>query len=141
MSDDPAGTESTPNAPQEQAFSDELEAWLTSDSPKTLGSLNELFDERSFAVAITILMFPSALPVPTGGVTHVLELVTVLLALQLVLGREMIWLPWRWRERELGNAVTGKALPFFVRRVRWFEKYSRPRFVRDRKSTRLNSSH
>jgi hypothetical protein len=130
MTDDSAGAGVPRDAPKERAFSDELEGWLTSDQPKTLGSLNALFDERSFAVAITILMFPSALPIPTGGVTHVLEVVTLLLALQLVAGRQEIWLPKRWRERELGNAVTGKALPFFVRRVRWFEKYSRPRLVR-----------
>jgi hypothetical protein len=126
MTDEPAGT----GPRRERVFSDELEGWLTSDQPKTLGSLNDLFDERSFAVAITILMFPSALPIPTGGITHVLEFVTLLLAPQLVAGREEIWLPKRWRQRELGNAVTGKALPFFVRRVRWFEKYSRPRLVR-----------
>ena len=66
--------------PDGAVFSDELEAWLRSDEPKTLGALNDIFDERSFAVAITLLMFPSALPIPTGGVTHVLEVVTLLLA-------------------------------------------------------------
>jgi hypothetical protein len=110
-------------------FSDELEAWLSSDSPKTLGRLNDVFDERSFAVAIMIVMFPSALPVPTGGITHLLELVALLLALQLVVGRREIWLPRRWRERELGKSITGKAIPFVIRRVRWFERWSQPRLA------------
>jgi hypothetical protein len=109
------------------AFSDELEAWLDGDQPKTLGALNDVFDERSFAVAITLLMFPSALPIPTGGVTHVLEIVTVLLALQMVAGRKELWLPRRWRARELGATITGKAIPFFIRRVRTFERVSRSR--------------
>jgi hypothetical protein len=112
---------------EEVAFSDELEAWLEADQPKTLGALNDVFDERSFAVAITLLMFPSALPVPTGGVTHVLEIVTVLLALQIVAGRKEVWLPRRWRGRELGAAITGKAIPFFIRRIRTFERFSRGR--------------
>jgi hypothetical protein len=111
----------------EAVFSDELEAWLTGDQPKTLGALNDVFDERSFAVAITLLMFPSALPVPTGGVTHILEVVTILLALQMIAGREEIWLPKRWRDRELGATVTGKAIPFMIRRIRTFERFSRNR--------------
>ena len=40
-----------------------------------------------------------ALPLPTGGATHVFEVITVLLALQLIVGREEIWLPRRLRER------------------------------------------
>jgi hypothetical protein len=110
-----------------KVFSDELDEWLRGDGPKTLGALNDVFDERSFAVAILLLMFPSALPLPTGGVTHVFEAVTVLLALQMVAGREEIWLPKRWRQRELSEAVTGKAIPFVVRRVRTFERFSRGR--------------
>jgi hypothetical protein len=111
----------------QQAFSDELEAWLRSDGRKTLGSLEEVFAEKSFAVAIMLLMFPSALPVPTGGITHVFEVVTILVALQMVAGRRSIWLPKRWRDRELGGAFTGKAIPFVIRRVRWFERFSRRR--------------
>jgi hypothetical protein len=113
--------------PDGVVFSDELEEWLRSDEPKTLGALNDMFDERSFAVAITLLMFPSALPIPTGGVTHVLEVVTLLLAAQMVAGREEIWLPRRFRERELGASMTGKAIPFVIRRVRTFERLSRGR--------------
>jgi hypothetical protein len=116
-------------AMEEKVFSDELEGWLRSDEPKTLGALNDVFDERSFAVAITLLMFPSALPIPTGGVTHVLEVVTLLLAAQIVIGRDEIWLPRRWRGRELGSTMTGKAIPFVIRRVRFFERHSHGRVV------------
>jgi hypothetical protein len=57
----------------------------------------------------------------------VLEFVTLLLALQMVVGREDIWLPRRWRERELGATMTGKAIPFVIRRVRFFERHSHGR--------------
>ena len=59
-----------------------------------------------------LLMIVPAIPLPTGGVTHVFEVITVLLAAQMVLGRGTIWLPERWQKRELGDAVTGKAIPF-----------------------------
>ena len=113
----------------ETEFSTQLEDWLTSDGPKTLGDLSEVFAEKSFAVTILLLMFVPALPLPTGGVTHVFEVIAVLVALEMVFGRRMIWLPDRFRRRELGDLMTGKALPFIVKRVRFFERHSKPRFA------------
>jgi hypothetical protein len=110
-------------------FSTQLEDWLTSDGPKTLGELGDVFAEKSFAVTILLLMFVPALPLPTGGITHVFEVITVLIALEMLLGRRMIWLPERFKRRELGNLMTGKALPFIVKRVRFFERHSKPRFA------------
>ena len=113
----------------ESDFSTELETWLRSDQPKTLGALEAVFEEKSFAVAVLLLMFLPALPIPTGGVTHVFEAITLLLALEMIAGRRSIWLPERWRQRELGKTITEKAIPFIIRRVRWFERFSRPRFA------------
>lgn len=72
-------------------------------------------------------MFVPALPLPTAGISHVFELITVVLAAQMVLGRKTVWLPERWKGRELGEATTGKAIPFIVRRIRQVERFSRPR--------------
>src|SRR3954466_13547929 len=112
----------------EAEFSTQLEDWLQGDGPKSLGALSEVFAEKSFAVTILLLMFVPALPIPTGGITHVFEVVTVLLAIELVIGLRTIWLPRRLRDRELGKVMTGKAVPFVVKRVRFFEKHSKPRF-------------
>jgi hypothetical protein len=100
---------------------------LGSDEPKTLGGLGTVFADRAFAVAILLLMFPAALPLPTGGVTHVLEIVAIIVAAEMVLGLTTIWLPTRWRNRELGGSMTGKGLPFVIRRVTWAERFSKPR--------------
>jgi hypothetical protein len=110
-------------------FSVQLENWLQSDSPKTLGSLDDVFAEKSFAVTILFLMFVPALPLPTGGITHLFEVIAVTLSIEMVLGRRTIWLPDRWKRRELGSLATDKAVPFVVRRVRWFERFSRPRWA------------
>jgi hypothetical protein len=110
-------------------FSDELDTWLSSDAPKTLEDLGNAFAEKSFAVTILLLMFVPALPLPTGGISHVFEIIAVVIALQMVLGRRTIWLPRRWKQKELGKTITGKGVPFVIRRVRWFEKFSRPRFA------------
>ena len=108
-------------------FSEELDHWLGGDGPKTLGGLIDAFAERGFAAGTIVLMMLPALPLPTGGVTHLFELITVLLAAQMVLGRRAVWLPARWRRRELGGRTLGSAMPALVRRLRWFERWTRPR--------------
>jgi hypothetical protein len=107
--------------------SDELEQWLGSDQPKTLGNITELFGPRSFALVFVLLMALPALPLPTGGATHVLEVVTMLVALQLVVGRRCIWLPARWQRLQLAGPSRRKLLNALLRRIRWFERFSRPR--------------
>lgn len=114
----------------EPAFSVELERWVGSDGPKTLGEMNDVFGEKGFAVTVLLLMSIPAVPLPTGGVTHVFEAIAVLIGLQMVLGRRTVWLPRRLRARELGPVIAGKALPFIVKRVRWFEQRSRRRGAR-----------
>src|SRR5215831_13513097 len=111
-------------------FSDELEAWLEQDGPKTVGSLTDVIDDKSFAVVTLLLLIPSALPIPTGGVTHLFDLIAAVVVAQMVLGREELWLPRRFREHELGKTMTGKAIPRILRVVRWFERWARPRFAR-----------
>ena len=113
-----------------EPFSDELERWLRSDEAKTLGAMGDVFAEKSFAVTILLLMFVPALPLPTGGITHVFEVITIVLAAQMVIGRRTIWLPERWQRRELGATTTEKAIPFIVRRIRQVERFSRPRGAR-----------
>jgi hypothetical protein len=66
-----------------------------------------------------------ALPLPTGGATHVFEAVVVLLALELVAGRDEIWLPRRSRERRL--ATEGRFVTGLLRTIRRLERLSRPR--------------
>ena len=81
---------------------------------------------RASRVTILLLMFVPALPLPTGGITHVFETDRRGAGRQMMLGFRTILLPDRWRRRELGSLITGKAVPFVIRRVRWFERFSRP---------------
>lgn len=110
-----------------QTFSKQLETWLKDKKPKTLLSLSDVFAEKSFAIAFLLLLSIPALPIPTGGVTHLFEIIAMLLSLELIIGRRSIWLPKRWKNLKLGEKIQSKAIPFIIRRVRWFEKFSRPR--------------
>jgi hypothetical protein len=123
-----AGAEPEP-LERPQSVSDDLERWLAGDQPKTLGSLIELFQEKSFALLFVLLLGVPALPLPTGGATHVFELIAVLLALELIAGRESIWLPDRWRALELAGARQQRFLGALMKMIRRLERISRPRLV------------
>ena len=108
-------------------MSGELERWLSGDGPRTLGSLIELFGQKSFALVFVLLLGVPALPLPTGGATHVFEIIAMLLALELIVGRDEIWLPERWRRLELGGARQQRFLHALIRMIRRLERFSRPR--------------
>lgn len=127
----------------DKLFSDELESWLKSKKNKTLFGLSEVFEEKSFAILIMLLMFPSSLPLPTGGLTNLFEIIVMLLCLEMIAGHRTIWLPKKWGNRHVGPALEGKAIPFIVRRVRWFERFSRRRLeavLKNRQFGRLSGA-
>ena len=109
------------------SVSDLIEQWLGEDQPRTLGDLIDAFGEKSFAVVFILLLSVPALPLPTGGVTHVFEAIAMLVAAQLVLGRRSIWLPARWKRLDLRGRAGERFTRALVRRLRWFERFSRER--------------
>lgn len=110
-------------------FSDELARWLESDAEKTLGGLIDLFGRKSFAILFVLLLAVPALPLPTGGATHVFEVVAMLLALQLIANREEIWLPRRWRGLSVAGPRQKRSLEALMKLVGRLERSSRPRFA------------
>jgi hypothetical protein len=113
----------------ETALSDTLEACLAREQ-LTLGELNDSLDERSFALVLMLLLLPAALPIPTGGVTHVLEVFALVVVAQMIGGRRELWLPRRLADHRLGETFTKKAAPKMLRFVRWVERHARPRGAR-----------
>lgn len=111
----------------EKDFSLELDQWLKSDGTKTLIELDQVFGDRTFAILFMFMMAASALPIPTGGVTDIFAVITILFSLQMVLGRKSLWLPKRWRKMKLTKVFTKKLLPGLVKLIRWLEKFSSPR--------------
>jgi hypothetical protein len=123
----PVLIEDDPPRPAPVRVSDQLERWLGGAGEKTLGSLIELFEEKSFALLFVLLLGVPALPLPTGGATHVFEIIAVLLALQLIAGSHRIWLPERWRKIELAGSSQQRFLAGLMKLIRRLELFSRPR--------------
>jgi hypothetical protein len=57
----------------------------------------------------------------------VFEVIAMLLSLELIIGREDVWLPQRWRRLELGGKRQQRFLHAMLRMIRRLEKVSRPR--------------
>jgi hypothetical protein len=114
---------------QPLTLGDELEQWLRGDGEKTLGSLVEAFGDKSFAILFVFLLGVPALPVPTGGATHVLIVIAMLIALQVIAGRSEVWLPQRWRGLSLAGEKQQRFLASLTRFVRRLERFSRPRLA------------
>lgn len=109
-------------------FSRRLQQWLHSDQPKTILGLDQIVAEKSFAIIFLILLSPAALPIPTGGATHLFGVLSILLSLELMIGRHTLWIPKRWRNHHLGRVMQTKTLPALIKVIRFCEKFSRPRF-------------
>ena len=118
-----------PEPSSRETVSAQLQRWLDGDGDKTLDGLITLFGRGSFALLFVILLGVPALPLPTGGATHVFEAIAVLLALQLVAGREEIWLPKRWRQMQLAGPRQQKFLNGLMKLIRWLERFSGPRLT------------
>ena len=120
--------DSTPHDAGSGSFSEILQAWLQGPGETTVGGLIDVFEEKSFAILFVLLLGVPALPIPTGGATHVFEVIAVFLALQLIAGRDRIWLPERWRERELAGDKQERFLTALIKMIRRVERISKPRF-------------
>ncbi len=115
------------SADRPEKVSVELERWLDGSGSKTLQSLSELFGEKTFAIVFVLLLGVPALPLPTGGATHVFEIIAALLALELIAGRTQVWIPQRWRTIELAGQRQQRFLAGLLRMIRRLERLSRPR--------------
>ncbi len=113
--------------PDPPPLSAQLSAWLRG-ADTSLGALVDLFGPKSFAVVFVVLMAVPALPLPTGGATHVFEILVALGALQLIVGRDEIWIPVRWQGLNVGGRDGNSR---FIRALLWIirtlERISRPR--------------
>jgi hypothetical protein len=117
----------TTGASRPVRLSDELERWLQGGGEKTLGSLIDTFGDKSFAVLFVVLLGVPALPLPTGGATHVFEVIAALIALELIVGRREVWLPQRWRSLELAGDRQQRFIAGLMKLIRRLERISRPR--------------
>ncbi|MFZ1996044.1 MAG: exopolysaccharide biosynthesis protein [Solirubrobacteraceae bacterium] len=126
--DDRAGTDTAAIEPDKK-LSAELKEWLAGEGERTLGALVDAFGKKSFAILFVLLLGVPALPLPTGGATHVFEVIAALLALELIVGRRQVWLPRRWHGLKLGGDRQRRFIAALTGLIRRLERLSRPRLA------------
>jgi hypothetical protein len=92
----------------------------------SLGEVMDRLDERAFGIAILILAVPCLVPA-LYGVPQIVGVPILLLAGQLLAGREEPWLPQSWLKRRISQEWLNRMAVFAEKRMGWFERLSSPR--------------
>lgn len=94
----------------------------------TIGTLVDAFGERAFGALMFVFAVPNVVPTPPGT-SAVLGLPLVILTFQLMIGRQVLWLPQVVRKRGISGAMfegfARRAVPVMIR----FERVLKPRLT------------
>ena len=94
----------------------------------TLHQIRDRLDERAYGLLILILSIPCLVP-GLYGVPQAVGLIIILIAAQLLIGREEPWLPrWVLNLRAKGKWLKAMA-EFAETRLGWIDRLSRPRLL------------
>ncbi len=94
----------------------------------TLREIRDRLDERGFGLMILILAIPCLVPA-LYGVPQLVGIPILLLAGQMLAGRIEPWLPEAALKRRVSKAWLDRMADFATKRMRWFERLSRPRLT------------
>ncbi len=95
----------------------------------TLGDILDLAGERTFGFLFVLLSFPSALPIPAPGYSVPFGIAMLLLAVQLLMGRDEPWFPPSWRNHGFEANQVRRTLSVGLPWLRRIESISRPRLT------------
>jgi len=94
----------------------------------TLHEIRDRLDERAFGLMILVLAIPCLVPA-LYGVPQIVGIPILLLAGQMLAGRVEPWLPEAVLRRRVSKAWLERMADFAVKRMTWFERFSRPRLT------------
>jgi hypothetical protein len=99
---------------------------LSATAPVSFNELEDAFTDRSFAALLTFFAILNLIPLPPGtGVLTGIPL--VLVSVQMVMGRESVWLPAFLRTKSIApdrfRLISDRVVPW----LEWLEKFIRPR--------------
>lgn len=121
--------QSTDDAPQHLPLGETLKLLLATDDVRGL-SIREVtaaVGEKGFGLVLIVLSLPSALPVPAPGYSTPFGIVIALVALQMLVGRQTLWIPEKLGnvriKPKLAHRMLGAASKFLTK----IERFIRPR--------------
>jgi hypothetical protein len=108
---------------------DALEELLQSDEARgpSIGEIVETVGEKGFGLVLMVLSLPSALPVPAPGYSTPFGIVIGLIALQMMLGRQTLWVPDKLKGVRIKPSLSKKMLGVAAKFLKKIERFIRPR--------------
>ncbi len=85
----------------------------------TLNEILEIAGERTFGFLFVLLALPSALPIPAPGYSTPFGILMLLLAVQLIIGRDQPWFPEKFRKQGFDRA---KIQGLVEKGIPWLQK-------------------
>ncbi|MEA5534597.1 exopolysaccharide biosynthesis protein [Crocosphaera sp. XPORK-15E] len=113
-------------------LSTELEKYFWSEdrsSDVKLGDILELTGERIFGFLLVILSLPSALPVPAPGYSTPFGILIFLLAVQMIAGSKIPWLPEKMKKGSMKLETVQKFIKAGNPWLKRIEAITRPRMT------------
>ena len=112
----------------ERRFSDVLEdLGRRGGETLALGEMVEAFGDRALGAVMIFIAVISLLPWPPGG-KLIFSIPLVLIAAEVALLRETLWLPNWITRRKVSRTSYASGLTKFIKPVRFLERLSKPRF-------------
>lgn len=109
------------------------------DQDLPVRSLSQAMADRSFATFLIITSLMNMLPFPPGS-TLIFGIPIIIVALQMVAGRDSVWLPEFFLERAIKRETFAKVTTKIVPNLRRIEKWVRPRkwpFASNKRAERI----
>jgi hypothetical protein len=119
---------SPPEGPAHRT-SDLLVAAVQGESERvTIGEILDALDNRAFGLATLLFAIPSVIPMPPG-VPTVVGIALLIVSIQMVLGREDLWLPSLLSKRSFSRKALVDGFLKIKPQLDFIERFTRPRLL------------
>lgn len=96
----------------------------------SLGELMRVLQERGFGLLMLVLVLPNCVPIPIPpGFSTILSVPLLFLALQMLVGKEVPWLPEWLKRKTIKRATLALMVAKIAPRLKVVERLLRPRFA------------
>lgn len=115
--------------PEHLPLGNALDALLDSKDERgpSISEITGAVGEKGFGLVLMVLSLPSALPVPAPGYSTPFGIVIGLIALQMILGRQTLWIPKKLKGVRIKPSLAKRMLGTAAKFLKKIERFIRPR--------------
>lgn len=121
--------QTNPDHTAHRPLGDALQELLKSENERgpSIGETTVAVGEKGFGLILMVLSLPSALPIPAPGYSTPFGIVIGLVALQMIFGRQTLWIPEKLKSVRIKPALAKTMLGAATRFLKKIEHWIRPR--------------